>query len=126
MADAQDTSSSTSNIIPFRPRVRAVVVPDDVPDDVPDEELHIVQWTHSGLGDYIRSGDFLEIDMMVKTVRHDGVFLVDIGGMPELRRVQRDILDDSLLIGDDRAPAQRITRDQLCVLGALTRHWRLA
>lgn len=120
MADAQDTSSSTSNIIPFRPRERSAVAAQ------PDDEIQFVTviWPRSGLGDCIRCGDILEIDMAAKTVHHDGVFVVETPGGPQLRRVQRDILDGSLLVGDDRAPAQRVARDQLRVVGAITQHWR--
>lgn len=116
MADVQLTSGPGSNVIPFP------TAPKAQHDDAP--RFVAVLWPHTGLGDSIRRGDILEIDMAAKAVHHDGIFIVEIDGTAELRRVQRDILDGSLLVGDDRAPAERVARDQLRVVGAITQHWR--
>ncbi|TAK84207.1 MAG: hypothetical protein EPO20_15155 [Betaproteobacteria bacterium] len=124
MPYSDDSITTGTNVIPF-PRTRAVISAEAQADD--EIQFVTVMWPRAGLGNSIRNGDLVEIDMMAKAVHHDGVFVVEIDGRPELRRVQRDILDDgSFLVGNDWAPADRVARDQLRVVGAVTKIWRAA
>ncbi len=84
------------------------------------------RWNCSGMEPTIKAGDVIEIDVSVKAFGRDGIYLIDIGGTPALRRISFMFnKPGSVRLSQDVCPhaAYEERKADVKVIGQVRRSW---